>query len=395
MARKYRTHNFNCKQCGVECVRVTQGIVPPNFCGQSCRNKWQFEHGRKSSFSREEQIKRLGLEKVLLKEQERLAKNTFVFNCELCGKLTTTQTRNPLPRFCSKKCSGKINSTKNRQKPSEKSKQQWIDRLIKQPEKFFTWSSIKGWYKGVFFASSYEYFFLKWLEEQKVSILDKEVQRDVFRISYDYENKSHIYLPDFYVQKLNTVFEVKNSFALKNDQKIKIKAVAAKDFFDFKNINYKIVTENDFFVPKQKDIISIIDNDSCAFIFEKKTQENDFFDKMFEEQFQFMQLLQKERSFPDFPVSLASKEGQKLVKDISHDCMHELFEAVQLLKNSKDHRKTDVGAEFNMQDFLEEISDVWHYLIEICILTGISSNDLYKAFMKKSTINFARILNNY
>jgi len=115
---------------------------------------------------------------------------------------------------------------------------------------------------------------------------------------------------------------------------------------------------------------------------------------LWRQQSEFMDLLHKERGFPKYPVDLTSKVGQKLVKDISHDCMHELFESIHLLKNSKDHRKTEIN-EFDKQSFLEEISDVWHYLIEICILSGISHEELYSAYIKKGYTNTKRIVSGY
>ena len=115
---------------------------------------------------------------------------------------------------------------------------------------------------------------------------------------------------------------------------------------------------------------------------------------MFLEQRAFMDLLKKHRNFPDFPVDLSSKEGQKIVKSVAHDCMHELFEAIHHLKNSKDHRKTNVG-EFDREAFLEELSDTFHYFIEICLLSDISAPDLYDAFMKKQKINMQRIVDGY
>lgn len=120
----------------------------------------------------------------------------------------------------------------------------------------------------------------------------------------------------------------------------------------------------------------------------------DALDVMFVAQGAFMDILKKHRNFPEFPVNISSKDGQKVVKSVSHDCMHELFEAIHLLKNSKDHRKTDIN-EFDRESFLEELSDALHYFIEICILCDIDQADLYDAFMKKHDINVKRIEEGY
>lgn len=116
--------------------------------------------------------------------------------------------------------------------------------------------------------------------------------------------------------------------------------------------------------------------------------------EMWEQQRKFMVLLQERRDFPQFPVDMTTKSGQKLLKSITHECMHELFEANQVLKNSKDHRVTDVS-DFNREHYVEELVDALHYFIEIAILSGVSMNELYEAYMKKGEINNRRIENGY
>lgn len=117
-------------------------------------------------------------------------------------------------------------------------------------------------------------------------------------------------------------------------------------------------------------------------------------ENMFEQQRQFMCILQKYRNFPIFPVDIVSKAGQKFLKEITHECMHELFEANQKLKNSKNHRITNI-TEFNREDYIEELVDVLHYFFEIIILSGVSIDELYLAYMKKGEINKKRIESNY
>ena len=60
---------------------------------------------------------------------------------------------------------------------------------------------------------------------------------------------------------------------------------------------------------------------------------NDRLSQMFEQQRQFMDLLRERRNFPDFPVDLSSKNGQKFCKSIAYEMMGEIFEAIQELKN--------------------------------------------------------------
>jgi len=115
---------------------------------------------------------------------------------------------------------------------------------------------------------------------------------------------------------------------------------------------------------------------------------------MWEQQRNFMELLRQKRNFPAFPADLSTKDGQKLVKDMGHECMHELFEALHLLRDSKSHRQTIVG-EFDRDSFLEELSDALHYFYEICILSGVSMDELFEMYMKKGEKNFTRICSGY
>jgi dUTPase. len=127
---------------------------------------------------------------------------------------------------------------------------------------------------------------------------------------------------------------------------------------------------------------------------EKELAEKRTIDELFAEQESFMYLLQQKRNFPAFPVDLKTKEGQRVVKDIGNDCIHELFEAVHLLTDAKQHRQTIVGG-FDKDAFLEELVDALHYLIEICIMIGVTPRELYKAYENKGKINENRIRNGY
>lgn len=126
----------------------------------------------------------------------------------------------------------------------------------------------------------------------------------------------------------------------------------------------------------------------------KMETNNDKLKMMWCQQEAFMRLLQEKRSFTEFPVDITAKSGQKIVKDITHECMHELFEANQHLKNSKDHRVTDVK-NFDRDAYIEELSDALHYFIEIAILTGVSMDELYEKYIQKGSINVERINSGY
>lgn len=125
-----------------------------------------------------------------------------------------------------------------------------------------------------------------------------------------------------------------------------------------------------------------------------KLVEFDMLEEMMSQQESFMNLLREKRNFPEFPVDLTSKQGQKVVKGIAYDAMHELFEAIQLLKNSKDHRATDVK-DWDRPAYIEELVDHLHFFLEIVIMSGVTRAELFEAFMKKGYVNVDRIENGY
>lgn len=392
MARKLRMHDATCKHCAKRWQVTNRLMVPPKFCSRSCCNNWSYSHGRLSSFSRQARIGRLGVDVV----NAQAAALFHTFTCEHCNETVTKRRRKPLSRFCNRTCSSQFTALHGRRphfsvEQRQAQSMRMANQLTSKPENAYSWPTIKGWYKGVFFRSSYEYRFMQWLETSGISVLH-DLETDTFRIPYELNGTKHMYVPDFYVPRLNTVYEVKSTYAVKNDPRVAVKAAAAKDHLASLGKKYVIVTEIDFPIPL-KNSRSDIATDPCVFLLEKLPID-DTLALMFSEQRKFMELLQKERGFPSFPVDLSSKVGQRLVKEISHDCMHELFEAVHLLRNSKSHRKTDVS-EFNRDAFLEELADVLHYLVEIFIVSGISPEEMYRAYMKKGTINTSRILSDY
>lgn len=115
---------------------------------------------------------------------------------------------------------------------------------------------------------------------------------------------------------------------------------------------------------------------------------------MFEQQKLFLNLLRDKRGHPDFPLDLSQKKNQQFLKTLAFECMHELFEANLLLKNSKSHRVTEFN-EFDRESYVEEISDVFHYLFGILICSGITKDEIYNAYMKKGNINIDRINGGY
>jgi len=121
---------------------------------------------------------------------------------------------------------------------------------------------------------------------------------------------------------------------------------------------------------------------------------NDKLQLMWDQQHDFMKLLQKKRGFPKFPVEITSKPGQQFLEGISFHLMKELFEAGQHLRNAKSHRITEIK-EVDFEAYKEELVDVLHLYFELCIASGISMDELYETYMKKGATNVNRIESGY
>lgn len=117
-------------------------------------------------------------------------------------------------------------------------------------------------------------------------------------------------------------------------------------------------------------------------------------EKMWDQQLEFMKLLQRKRNFPQFPTDITSKKGQQFLKDIRNHMMEELFEAGQHLKNAKSHRATELP-EIDREAYKEELVDALHLYFELVIASGISLDELVEAYLDKGKINQTRIETGY
>jgi hypothetical protein len=129
---------------------------------------------------------------------------------------------------------------------------------------------------------------------------------------------------------------------------------------------------------------------------EKKTAsvEPNMLENMWNQQVEFVKLLQEKRNFPTCPVDITSKQGQKTLDDIAFHMMKELFEACQHLKNSKSHRATEIK-EFDREAYKEEMVDALHLFFEKWLMAGFTLQEMYEKYMWKGDVNSDRIRGNY
>ncbi|MDE2098833.1 MAG: hypothetical protein KGL39_16390 [Patescibacteria group bacterium] len=94
----------------------------------------------------------------------------------------------------------------------------------------------------------------------------------------------------------------------------------------------------------------------------------------------------------DIPVDLNSAKGQARLKDFAWRVTEELGEAMNCLKN-KPWKQSQMLTDID--HYLEEIADAFHFFVELCILSGIDAEKLYDLYFRKSEVNHFRQRSNY
>jgi dimeric dUTPase (all-alpha-NTP-PPase superfamily) len=117
---------------------------------------------------------------------------------------------------------------------------------------------------------------------------------------------------------------------------------------------------------------------------------------MFELREQFMKSLKSQKSgiYPKWPVDLTDKNAQQTVRDTALKGVEEVFEAMQHFKNWKSHRTTE-DKTFDREKFLEEMVDSFNYFFSVLVLTGVTADELYEAYVAKDAVIHERLKTGY
>lgn len=99
-------------------------------------------------------------------------------------------------------------------------------------------------------------------------------------------------------------------------------------------------------------------------------------------------------STPTAPLDLSKKEDQQICRDVALRGVEEMFEALQHLKNWKPHRVTEISG-FDREKFLEEMVDAFNYFFSLLIMTGFSSDDLFREYTRKDEVIHKRLTEGY
>ena len=119
-------------------------------------------------------------------------------------------------------------------------------------------------------------------------------------------------------------------------------------------------------------------------------------DDIFKKRESFMSLIKDKypETYKSWPLNITEKDSQSILRDTALKGVEEMFEALGHLKNWKPHRDTEMP-DVNKDEFLEEIVDAFNYFFSLLILTGVSSEDFYRAFIKKDKIIRERLRSGY
>lgn len=120
---------------------------------------------------------------------------------------------------------------------------------------------------------------------------------------------------------------------------------------------------------------------------------SDKLDRAFVLQREYIDMLVEHDKFPEYPVDLGTKPGQRFIKECTFNCIAELMEATVELKN-KAHRLSD-ATDVDLTHYREEIGDAFAFFLELCIISGMSADDLYEEFRRKNAVVKRRLQEGY
>ena len=162
-----------------------------------------------------------------------------------------------------------------------------------KPSKINSVISYSGWYKNLYFRSSYELAFI--IEyERKMGILPESAETKNIKIPYVISGKTHNYIPDFYCSINNRVFEIKPYKYIHSTTNI-LKHNAALNYFKKSGISYVVFTEKELKIINWQ-----------RYIFE------DFFNKILNKEIQLTK-----KSFNKFKNALKKKNMIEKLNKIS------------------------------------------------------------------------------
>jgi hypothetical protein len=120
---------------------------------------------------------------------------------------------------------------------------------------------------------------------------------------------------------------------------------------------------------------------------------SDKLERAFMLQREFMDMLVEHDKFPEYPVDLTTKNGQRFIKECVWNLVEELAEASFTLKNRM-HKLSD-DSSFDAAHYREELGDAFAFFLEICLLSNMTADELFNQFREKSVVVRKRLQEGY
>lgn len=92
------------------------------------------------------------------------------------------------------------------------------------------------------------------------------------------------------------------------------------------------------------------------------------------------------------PANLHDRHDQQYIKDFAWRITEEVGEAMNCLKN-KPWKQTEMQTD--VEHFIEELIDGFHFYVELLILIGLDPKTLHSFYVDKSRVNAFRQRSNY
>lgn len=215
----WKAKNYTCEKCGKV---MTEKFGSGRFCSRACANSRNHSEETKNKIKLSNTGKTSITSKVVDRE---IAIELYNQSPKYCIDCNTSL---PFERRKKDRCLDCADIHK-RQLLSINSKK-WVEIYGGNINKFGTrgWAKY-GWYKGFHCDSSFELAYVVYCLEHGVNI-----QRNKQGFEYEYNDKKHLYYPDFIVD--NTYIEIKNYWSSEVQAKI--------NYFP-KNLKYKILYKKD------------------------------------------------------------------------------------------------------------------------------------------------------
>jgi dimeric dUTPase (all-alpha-NTP-PPase superfamily) len=118
----------------------------------------------------------------------------------------------------------------------------------------------------------------------------------------------------------------------------------------------------------------------------------DIFTMQHELQERYCIVERKKRCYYPESICIDEPSDQNFIKSMAFRCITEIIEATECMRN-KPWKQTHVVTD--VEHMKEEIADALHFFVELCLLLGMSAEDLYTYYMKKNKVNDWRIDSKY